>query len=33
MTNLTRRNFILGSLGVASLFTVGNLSGCSGSVA
>lgn len=33
MTNLTRRNFILGSLGVASLFTVGSLSGCSGSVA
>ena len=33
MTNLTRRNFILGSLGVASLFTTGSLSGCSGSVA
>lgn len=33
MTNLTRRNFLLGSLGFASLFTIGGLSGCSGSAA
>ena len=33
MTNLTRRNFILGSLGAAGLLSVGGLSGCSGSVA
>ena len=31
--NLTRRNFLLGSLGVASVFTLGSLSGCSGSAA
>lgn len=33
MTNLTRRNFLLGSLGVASVITLGSLSGCSGSAA
>lgn len=33
MTNLTRRNFLLGSIGVASVITLGSLSGCSGSAA
>lgn len=33
MASLTRRNFLLGTLGVAGVITLGSLSGCSGSAA
>lgn len=33
MTDLTRRNFLIGSLGIAGFFALGDLTGCSGSAA